>query len=267
MPEYVTIIQTTDGPKAIDYNALANKPIPDTTLAVDGGFADAKSTGDAIARVASNLAGLTPEQIGALPNTYVPPAPTPGAGIEIQDSSIVNAGVRSVVTGETNDTLNLKDYAFLRGQQYTLAGWNTKADGSGKAYSVNDVYTLSDSITLYAQWKARSFTYDGAGCAAGDQVSFDITPADGTVQATLSVVSVKNNSPFDRMALAILAVYDGEGKMLAAEASELYITSEGVSGKLSVEYNADLVLNACQLFLLDGQSLEAMSDVIYTTFQ
>jgi len=173
----------------------------------------------------------------------------------------------AIVTGETNDTLNLKDYAFLRGQQYTLAGWNTKADGSGKAYSVNDVYTLSDSITLYAQWKARSFTYDGAGCAAGDQVSFDITPADGTVQATLSVVSVKNNSPFDRMALAILAVYDGEGKMLAAEASELYITSEGVSGKLSVEYNADLVLNACQLFLLDGQSLEAMSDVIYTTFQ
>lgn len=43
---------------------------------------------------------------------------------------------------------------FVR-PNYTFVGWNTKADGTGKAYAVNDVIALTaenNTETLYAQW-------------------------------------------------------------------------------------------------------------------
>lgn len=39
----------------------------------------------------------------------------------------------------------------LAGRQFT--GWNTAEDGSGTTYSTNSVLTLSDDITLWAQWE------------------------------------------------------------------------------------------------------------------
>jgi len=184
MPEYVTIIQTTDGPKAIDYNALANKPIPDTTLAVDGGFADAKSTGDAIARVASNLAGLTPEQIGALPNTYVPPAPTPGAGIEIQDSSIVNAGVRSVVTGETNGTMLVDTNGNQ--QEVAVCGLKSAAytDSTDYAPATHTHVNIYHATLLAANWSTDApYTQDVelVGLLESDRPIADINMQNATV--------------------------------------------------------------------------------------
>lgn len=35
---------------------------------------------------------------------------------------------------------------------YTFAGWNTKADGTGETYSPDDVYKGNKKLTLYAQW-------------------------------------------------------------------------------------------------------------------
>lgn len=36
-----------------------------------------------------------------------------------------------------------------------FVGWNTSADGSGKAYAAGEVVALSEDVTLYAQWKAN----------------------------------------------------------------------------------------------------------------
>ena len=37
---------------------------------------------------------------------------------------------------------------------YLFAGWNTKADGSGKQYNSGDAFVIpSKNISLYAQWK------------------------------------------------------------------------------------------------------------------
>lgn len=52
--------------------------------------------------------------------------------------------------------------AFTR-PGYTFNGWNTKADGSGRSYANrasvrNLTYTANDVITLYAQWKANTYT-------------------------------------------------------------------------------------------------------------
>ena len=35
---------------------------------------------------------------------------------------------------------------------YVFAGWNTKADGSGKAYTADQYMRPTDDVTLYAQW-------------------------------------------------------------------------------------------------------------------
>lgn len=35
---------------------------------------------------------------------------------------------------------------------YKFAGWNTQADGKGKAYKSGDEITLEDNVTLYADW-------------------------------------------------------------------------------------------------------------------
>ncbi|NMN02025.1 InlB B-repeat-containing protein [Bifidobacterium panos] len=57
---------------------------------------------------------------------------------------------------------NLNTNAFAR-TGYSFAGWNTKADGKGTAYkdkqSVKNLTAKSgDTVTLYAQWTANSYT-------------------------------------------------------------------------------------------------------------
>ena len=41
---------------------------------------------------------------------------------------------------------------------YTFTGWNTEADGTGESYADKAEVTLSEDITLYAQWKIKTFT-------------------------------------------------------------------------------------------------------------
>ena len=40
---------------------------------------------------------------------------------------------------------------------YTFAGWNTAADGSGTAYMPGDEFTISEMVTLYAQWNVITY--------------------------------------------------------------------------------------------------------------
>ena len=47
----------------------------------------------------------------------------------------------------------LSSDAFVR-SNYTFAGWNTAANGSGTAYADGTTYPFSADVTLYAQWKA-----------------------------------------------------------------------------------------------------------------
>lgn len=53
---------------------------------------------------------------------------------------------------------------------YIFTEWNTRADGSGISYKVNDVYTENESVTLYAQYKIPqefTITYDANGATSG----------------------------------------------------------------------------------------------------
>lgn len=85
-------------------------------------------------------------------------------------------------TAGTTTTVTDKTYA-LKG--YTLTKWNSKADGTGTSYAAGSstalVTVVSPKTTLYAQWKANSYTLvyhtnnsDGEGSgSAGDQTAED----------------------------------------------------------------------------------------------
>lgn len=42
--------------------------------------------------------------------------------------------------------------------EYLFTGWNTEADGSGGEYQPGAYITMNQSVTLYAQWKAQTYT-------------------------------------------------------------------------------------------------------------
>ncbi|WP_278579905.1 InlB B-repeat-containing protein, partial [Eubacterium callanderi] len=65
---------------------------------------------------------------------------------------------------------------------YTFTGWNTQSDGGGTAYTegqnvVNLTSVEGESVTLYAQWRANSYTiqFDGNTADGGDTASQSMT--------------------------------------------------------------------------------------------
>ncbi len=52
---------------------------------------------------------------------------------------------------------------------YTFAGWNTAADGTGDPYAAGAPYTANAAVTLYAQWALNTYAvaYNGNGSTGG----------------------------------------------------------------------------------------------------
>ena len=82
----------------------------------------------------------------------------------ILDKSIIitfnkntGSGSMSNINCKYNEACTLTANAFTK-TGYTFTGWNTKADGSGTSYSNNGSITTKSAVTLYAQWKANSYT-------------------------------------------------------------------------------------------------------------
>ena len=65
-------------------------------------------------------------------------------------------GTMAAQTFEAGVSQALAANAFTR-SGYTFTGWNTNADGSGTSYTDKQSITLSQNITLYAQWKKVAY--------------------------------------------------------------------------------------------------------------
>ena len=93
-------------------------------------------------------------------------------------------------TYDTNITIRKNNYIKTG---YTFTGWNTKADGTGTAYTENEStknLATSGTITLYAQWKANTYT-----------IKFDNNTGTGTLESvtyTYDVSSTLPASPFTK---------------------------------------------------------------------
>lgn len=68
-------------------------------------------------------------------------------GTGVMDSQIVTRGAKTGLVGN----------AFTR-DGYDFAGWNTQADGKGTSYEDKATIVLANNMTLYAQWKQRTYT-------------------------------------------------------------------------------------------------------------
>ncbi|MDR0876123.1 MAG: InlB B-repeat-containing protein, partial [Clostridiales Family XIII bacterium] len=68
-------------------------------------------------------------------------------------------GVAPTATKQTHGTsVTIKDKETLIKANHTFTGWNTAADGSGNYYASGDTVSVTNNMTLFAQW-----TYNGGG--------------------------------------------------------------------------------------------------------
>ncbi len=93
-----------------------------------------------------------------------------------------NGGTGTMTAQKLNrDTETVLNENLFSKTGYRFDGWNTAADGSGTAYADKASVTLSKSTTLYAQWKATSYTVtflneDGTVLQSSD-VAYGETPS------------------------------------------------------------------------------------------
>lgn len=85
-------------------------------------------------------------------------------------------------------TLTLDDYKPTR-TGYNFIEWNTAAAGTGTSYSPGGSYTSNASVTLYAQWKALTYTisYDangGSGAPASQTKTYGVDIVLSSVKPT-----------------------------------------------------------------------------------
>jgi outer membrane protein OmpA-like peptidoglycan-associated protein len=63
-------------------------------------------------------------------------------------------GSLATLTGATGSTVTLPSSSSVVRSGYSFTSWNTAANGSGASYAAGQSFTLSTSVTLFAQWKA-----------------------------------------------------------------------------------------------------------------
>lgn len=92
------------------------------------------------------------------------------AGVNKTVSFNVNNGSGSMANQTAGIPTNLNANVFTR-SNYTFAGWNTAANGTGYRYSDQGSFPFSTDVTLYAQWTAvvtnYTVTFFGNGADAG----------------------------------------------------------------------------------------------------
>ena len=71
------------------------------------------------------------------------------------------AGEMPTQTESIGKEIRLSTNGYER-DKYTFIGWNTKADGSGTAYSDGQIISLTGDITLYAQWEIIPIILDSS---------------------------------------------------------------------------------------------------------
>ncbi|MFB8374644.1 InlB B-repeat-containing protein [Paenibacillus taichungensis] len=89
-------------------------------------------------------------------------------------------------TYENGDTVTVSDNSGkLVRTGFTFDGWNTKADGSGINYVLNNKFNINASdVTLYALWKVNSYTLsfesNGGNVVATQNISYNATATEPT---------------------------------------------------------------------------------------
>lgn len=174
----------------------------------------------------------------------------------------------STVTGTMNDesfsagekkTLSKNMYKDTTGR-YTFLSWNTKADGSGRSYTDEQVVqylTKDSSITLYAQWKDAFTKYShtanindegvASGTYASNLATTDTVKIDGAKKLKVEVWVSTESVSYDWLELR-----DVNGTKLTKDANG---TAIGSSGKLGGN-SSSLKPAKSQVFYITGDTVQ-----------
>ena len=132
----------------------------------------------------------------------------------------------------------------------TFTGWNTQADGTGTSYQDGASVTLTENMTLYAQWRpiqyAISYDLNGGTLSTSNPVSYDVESAD-----------IKLNNP--TMTGYTFAGWTGTG---LTEASTDVTIPTGSAGNR--EYTANWRANTYTVRFVAGGGTGSMSDQTFT---
>ena len=85
-------------------------------------------------------------------------------------------GSVSSVTEDDGISLNLPTGEGLTYPGYTFAGWNTAAGGEGISYDAGGMFTVTTSLSLYAQWAETNYVvnfHPDGGTVSPASTSFD----------------------------------------------------------------------------------------------
>ena len=87
---------------------------------------------------------------------------------------------------KTGESITLPDGKSFARDGYTVAGWNTKADGSGDTYKPGDKITPSSDLELYIMWSSGSDGNDGGegGGTSGGGEGGGTTPTESSDYAS-----------------------------------------------------------------------------------
>lgn len=104
------------------------------------------------------------------------------ATIQYQVSYNTNGGTGtppSSVFIQAGSSVSIGSGSALSKTGYTFEGWTVNQNGSGTLYTANKPYTPSATVTLYAKWKANTYSltlkpgYTDGGDIAGNKATYD----------------------------------------------------------------------------------------------
>ncbi len=165
-----------------------------------GGCGDITITANITSVTASKGgAAYGPYSIGAGSNSYCGTVTI--AGIEVgcigdDVYTFTPADIVSVSFHANGGTGTMGSQTFIKGfsqslnactltapNDYRFNGWNTKADGSGTAYTYGQSITVSGNITLYAQWKSIVIDLSQVQTESflGANLFAEVCPCDGDI--------------------------------------------------------------------------------------
>ena len=157
--------------------------------------------------------------------------------------------------------LKLSDYTFER-FGYKLTGWNTKKDGTGKAYSLTDSITLTgDNLNLYAQWAIEGTPFYGSSTDSKDTATCYLVSEQNKVNISLHITSLDNSSIVKGEKPVYFALYKG-GRLISIVKNNAVLPANGTIYNTTIYYPATTTPDMCKIFVLDGTNYKPLCQEI-----
>uniref|UniRef100_UPI00286F71C6 leucine-rich repeat protein n=1 Tax=Anaerosporobacter sp. TaxID=1872529 RepID=UPI00286F71C6 len=84
-----------------------------------------------------------------------------------------------------------------------FAGWNTKADGTGKSYTATKTFKITENITLYAQWKD---TYIDSSGFKYRVTGKNKVACIGTTNGTATTITISNSFAYKEITYKVTSI-------------------------------------------------------------